>query len=46
MNIQEAIKKVISSQDLTEDEMHSVMNDIMTGNATDAQMEVFWLVFL
>jgi len=41
MNIQEAIKKVISSQDLTEDEMHSVMNDIMTGNATDAQIGGF-----
>jgi len=41
MNIQEAIKKVISSQDLTEDEMHSVMNGIMTGNATDAQIGGF-----
>ena len=41
MNIQEAIKKVISRQDLTEDEMHSVMNDIMTGNATDAQIGGF-----
>jgi len=41
MNIQEAIKKVIIRQDLTEDEMHSVMNDIMTGNATDAQIGGF-----
>jgi len=41
MNIQEAIKKVISGEDLTEDEMHSVMNDIMTGNATDAQIGGF-----
>jgi len=41
MNIQEAIKKVISREDLTEDEMHSVMNDIMTGNATDAQIGGF-----
>ena len=41
MNIQEAIKKVISREDLTEDEMRSVMNDIMTGNATDAQIGGF-----
>ena len=41
MNTQEAIKKVISREDLTEDEMHSVMNDIMTGNATDAQIGGF-----
>ena len=41
MNIQEAIKKVISREDLTEDEMHLVMNDIMTGNATDAQIGGF-----
>ena len=41
MNIQEAIKKIISREDLAEDEMHSVMNDIMTGNATDAQIGGF-----
>ncbi len=41
MNIQEAIKVIIAKQDLTEDEMYSVMNDIMTGKVTDAQIGGF-----
>ena len=41
MNIQEAIKAVIAKQDLTEDEMRSVMSDIMTGKTQDAQIGGF-----
>ncbi|CAC9606204.1 Anthranilate phosphoribosyltransferase (EC 2.4.2.18) [uncultured Gammaproteobacteria bacterium] len=41
MNIQEAIKAVIAKQDLTEDEMCSVMSDIMTGKTQDAQIGGF-----
>ncbi len=41
MNIQQAIKAVIAKQDLTEDEMHDVMNDIMTGKTEDAQIGGF-----
>ena len=38
MNISEAIKAVISKQNLNEGEMHDVMNSIMTGQTTDAQL--------
>ncbi len=41
MNIQQAIKAVIAKQDLTEDEMHAVMSDIMTGKTTNAQIGGF-----
>ncbi len=41
MNIQEAIKSVIAKQDLSEDEMHTVMTDIMTGKTDDAQIGGF-----
>ena len=41
MNIQQAIKAVINKQDLTENEMHAVMSDIMTGKTTDAQIGGF-----
>ena len=41
MNIQQAIKKIIEKQNLSEDEMHQVMNDIMTGKTTDAQIGGF-----
>ncbi|TKB25949.1 anthranilate phosphoribosyltransferase [Desulfopila sp. IMCC35006] len=41
MNIKEAISKIVTSQNLTESEMVSVMNDIMDGNATDAQIGSF-----
>jgi len=41
MNIQQAIKQVIERQDLTEDEMTAVMNQIMTGQATPAQIGGF-----
>lgn len=41
MNIQQAIKAVIAKQNLTEDEMHAVMSDIMTGKTTDAQIGGF-----
>ena len=41
MNIQQAIKSVISKQNLNEDQMHDVMNSIMTGQTTDAQIGAF-----
>ena len=41
MNISEAIKAVISRQNLNEGEMHDVMNSIMTGQTTDAQIGAF-----
>ncbi|MEN8668549.1 MAG: anthranilate phosphoribosyltransferase, partial [Ketobacter sp.] len=41
MNIQQAIKQVIERQDLTEAEMSEVMNQIMTGQATPAQIGGF-----
>jgi anthranilate phosphoribosyltransferase len=41
MNIKQAISRVVTRQDLTETEMISVMNDIMGGNATDAQIGSF-----
>ena len=37
MEIKEAIKKVISKEDLTADEMADVMNEIMAGETTSAQ---------
>ncbi|MDA7440460.1 anthranilate phosphoribosyltransferase [Candidatus Pseudothioglobus singularis] len=41
MNISEAIKAIISKQNLSESEMHDVMNSIMTGQTTDAQIGAF-----
>ncbi|SMN14556.1 Anthranilate phosphoribosyltransferase [uncultured Candidatus Thioglobus sp.] len=41
MNIQQAIKAVITKQDLDESQMHDVMTDIMTGKTTDAQIGAF-----
>jgi len=41
MNIQQAIKTVIAKQNLNEDQMHDVMNSIMTGQTTDAQIGAF-----
>ena len=41
MNINEAIKAVISRLNLNESEMHDVMNSIMTGQTTDAQIGAF-----
>ncbi|MDA8691620.1 anthranilate phosphoribosyltransferase [Candidatus Pseudothioglobus singularis] len=41
MNINKAIKAVISKQNLNEGEMHDVMNSIMTGQTTDAQIGAF-----
>jgi len=41
MNIQQAIKSVIAKQDLSEEQMHTVMSDIMTGKTTDAQIGAF-----
>ena len=41
MNIQQAIKNVISKQDLSEKEMHNVMSDIMSGKTSDAQIGAF-----
>lgn len=39
--IKEAISKVVKDQDLTESEMLSVMNEIMTGEASRAQIGAF-----
>ena len=41
MNIQQALKAVIAKQDLSEEQMHGVMSDIMTGKTTDAQIGAF-----
>lgn len=41
MDIQTALKNVIARQNLTEQEMADVMNQIMTGNATPAQIGGF-----
>ncbi len=41
MDIQAAIKHLIQQQDLNHDEMSDVMNQIMTGNATPAQIGGF-----
>ena len=41
MNIQAAIKKVTEKQNLNNDEMTDVMHQIMTGQATDAQIGGF-----
>ena len=41
MNIQEAIAKVIEGADLSRSEMTDVMNQIMSGEATDAQIGAF-----
>lgn len=39
--IKEAISKVINSQDLSFEETQAVMKEIMTGNATNAQIASF-----
>ena len=41
MNIQDAIKKVVESQNLSFEEAYSTMNSIMTGQATPAQIACF-----
>jgi anthranilate phosphoribosyltransferase len=41
MNIKEAIGKVVQKEDLTEEEMVDVMNEIMGGKATNAQIGSF-----
>ncbi len=41
MNIKDAIGKVVIGQDLTESEMVSVMDDVMSGAATDSQIGSF-----
>jgi anthranilate phosphoribosyltransferase len=41
MNLPSAIKKVIAQQELSHDEMSSVMKQIMTGEATPAQIAGF-----
>lgn len=41
MNMQKAIAKVINGDDLRRDEMVDVMNQIMSGEATDAQIGAF-----
>lgn len=41
MNIQQALNKLLDKQDLTSDEMRDVMQLIMSGGATDAQIGGF-----
>jgi anthranilate phosphoribosyltransferase len=41
MDIQAAIKQLIQRQDFSHDQMSDVMNQIMTGNATPAQIGGF-----
>lgn len=41
MDIKNAIKKVVSGKDLSEEEMQSVFGQIMTGKATSAQIASF-----
>ena len=41
MNIQDAIKAVVAGRDLPQDEAALVMEQIMTGEATQAQMAAF-----
>ena len=41
MNIQQALQKLLNKQNLTTDEMRAVMRQIMSGNATDAQIAGF-----
>ena len=41
MNIKQAIGKIVTGENLSEVEMVSVMNDIMGGSATDAQIGSF-----
>lgn len=41
MNIQSAIQKAVEKQNLTQDEMTDVMQQIMTGKATDSQIGGF-----
>ncbi|MFK5950354.1 MAG: anthranilate phosphoribosyltransferase [Methylococcales bacterium] len=41
MKIQQALNKILDRQDLTSSEMRDVMNIIMTGGATDAQIAGF-----
>ncbi len=38
MNIQQAIAHVIKGQNLTEEEAYEIMSEVMTGNATSAQV--------
>jgi anthranilate phosphoribosyltransferase len=39
--LQDSLKKIIQRQDLSEEEMADVMTEIMSGNATDAQIGAF-----
>ena len=39
--IKDAINKLINSKNLSEDETFNVMNEIMSGNATSAQIASF-----
>ncbi len=41
MNIRDALSKVVEKQDLEQVEMHAVMKEIMTGEATPAQVGAF-----
>lgn len=41
MNTSEALQKILEGQDLGQDEMQSVMTEIMTGGATSAQIAGF-----
>ena len=45
MDIQSAIQSVIDKKHLNNDEMRSVMQNIMTGECTDAQIAGFLFAF-
>ena len=41
MHIQEGIKTIMTGQDLSREEISSVMNQILTGSASEAQIGAF-----
>ncbi len=41
MNVKEGLQKLFDHQDLTNDQMSSVMMEIMTGKCSDAQIGAF-----
>ena len=43
--IKEAIEKIVTREDLTYDEAYRVMNEIMSGKASDIQKSAYCLSF-
>ena len=44
MEIQESIKKIVTGQDLSRKEISSIMNQILTGTISEAQIGAFLAV--